>query len=55
MPGTKQDEISVYVIRFFLGFAFANDMKFSVFVESDRKLKLHITGAAAENRELLQH
>src|ERR1041384_1581366 len=39
----------------FLDFLLANDMKFSVFVESDRKLKLRITSAAAENRELLQH
>ena len=39
----------------FLDFLLANDTKFSVFVESDRKLNLRITSAAAENRELLQH
>ena len=55
VPGIKQDEFPFMLFVSLLDFLLANDMKFSVFVESDRKLKLRITSAAAENRELLQH
>jgi hypothetical protein len=55
VPGIKQDEFPFMLFVSLLDFLLANDMKFSVFVESARKLKLRITSAAAENRELLQH
>lgn len=38
----------------FFDFLLADDLKFSVLIESDRKLNPRVTCAAAENRELLE-
>jgi hypothetical protein len=38
----------------FPDFLLANDVEFSVFIESGRKLNLRVASTTAENRELLE-